>query len=69
MKRFAAMLLAVLALLSLAACGKSKTVHCDHCGKEVALNAGSNIDEDWIIFCPACEEELFGDNPVVSPGN
>lgn len=68
MKRFAAMLLTVLALLSLAACGKGKTVHCDHCGKEVALKAGSNIDEDWIIFCPACEEELFGDNPVVSPG-
>mgnify|MGYP003400080934 CR=1 FL=1 len=24
---------------------------------------------DWIIYCKQCEKDLFGDNPVVSPGN
>ena len=62
------MLLAVLALLVLTAgCGGTKIVHCDHCGGEIELAAGDKIEEDWIVFCKTCEEELFGDNPVVSP--
>ena len=60
----AAMLLAVLA-----GCGATKIVHCDRCGDEIELPAGDKIEEDWIVFCKTCEEELFGDNPVVDPGN
>ncbi len=58
---------ALLCLLSLLpGCAKSRIVHCDRCGAEITLNADSNIDEDWIVFCKTCEEEAFGDNPVVS---
>lgn len=67
-KRIFALILAALLLLSLAACGKTKTVHCDHCGEEIAVNANSNMTDDWIIYCKQCEDKLFGDNPVVSPG-
>ena len=59
-----AMLLAVLLMLS--GCGKTKLLHCDNCNKELTVEEGSNMEEDWIIYCPECEEELFGDDPVVS---
>ena len=62
--RLIAALLLVLALL-LCGCGaKTKTVHCDRCGKEVELPADSKIDEDWIFFCPDCAEEI---GPIVQP--
>lgn len=64
-----ALLLALLVLLSaLTGCGEPKTVTCDHCGASIELSRNSNITDEWIIFCKTCEEELFGDNPVVSPG-
>ena len=66
MKRILCFLLAVLMLALLAGCA-TKTVHCDACGDEITVEAKSNIEEDWIIFCKTCEEENFGDNPVVSP--
>lgn len=68
-KRILSLLLLAALLLTLAACGETRTVHCDHCGADIELASDSNIEEDWIVFCKTCEEELFGDNPVVSPGN
>lgn len=68
-KRILALLLPAAMFLTLAACGQTRIVHCDHCGNEIQLEAGSNIEEDWIVFCQTCDEELFGDNPVISPGN
>ena len=63
MKRLIAVLLLVLTLLSLTACGgETRTVHCDRCGKEVQVSADSNITEDWIIFCKDCAEEI---GPIV----
>ena len=65
-KRIAAILLAILLLLAmLTACGASKIVHCDHCGEEVEIKADSNMEEDWIIYCAQCNEELFGDDPLL----
>ena len=55
-------------LLTFSGCGEPRTVHCDHCGGEITLEADSNITEDWIVFCKQCEEDLFADNPVVDPG-
>ena len=68
MKSSILMLLSLMVLLSMTACGKSKTVHCDRCDKEISIEASSNMTDDWIICCSECEEEVFGDEPVVSPG-
>lgn len=59
---------AALILLGLAGCKPDKLLHCDHCGAEVTVEADSNMEEHWIIYCPKCNEELFGDNPVVQDG-
>lgn len=68
-RNIAAMLAALTLLALLAGCGGTKIVHCDHCGDEIELAADDKIEEDWIVFCKTCEEELFGEEPVVSPGN
>ena len=58
MKKRIALALLVLALLSLAACGKEKIIlHCDRCGKEVEFPADTNMTEDWIIVCAECQKE------------
>lgn len=63
MKAWIAALLLALATLGLSACGaETRTVHCDRCGKEVRVEADSNITDDWIIFCKECEEEI---GPIV----
>ena len=66
MRRF--LLLLVCLVFLLPGCGKTKTVTCDHCGTEITLTAGSKITDEWIVFCKECEEALFGETPVVSPG-
>ena len=44
-------------VLSVAACsGEKKQLTCDGCGKTVEVNADSNMEEDWIIFCDECGE-------------
>jgi len=52
-------------LISLAACGAVKTMHCDSCGKEVQVKESSNMEEDWIIYCEECNESLFADDPIL----
>lgn len=58
----------VAALCMLVGCTGSKILHCDHCGKEVTVEQSSNMEEDWIIYCPECNEELFADDPIVGKG-
>lgn len=55
------LLLALLALcvLALVGCGKTKTLHCDGCGKEVQYEADSDITEDAIILCKDCQAKLY----------
>ena len=58
MKRVAAIVLLLLCLLSLVACGKSgKVLHCIGCGKEVTVD--SSMDEDSIILCEECSKKLY----------
>lgn len=54
-----------LSMFILGSCG-AKTLHCDGCGKELKVANSSNMEEDWIVFCKDCEEEVFGDEPLVS---
>lgn len=65
MKKLLCFLGALSVLLALTGCGKTKLLHCDHCGKEVSVKESSNMEEDWIIYCEECNEELFGDDPVL----
>lgn len=62
MKKLLALLFAILMLASLlTACGKAKmtkTVHCDRCGAAVTIDGDSVMEEDWIIFCESCSEEI-----------
>lgn len=54
-----------LSMFILGSCG-TKTLHCDRCGEELKVANSSNMEEDWIVFCKDCEEEVFGDEPLVS---
>ena len=58
MLKKAMILLMVLALmLGMTACAKeTKELTCDGCGKTVMVEADSNMDEDWILFCEECGE-------------
>lgn len=64
MKKLLIVLILALSLLALTGCGEKRIVHCDRCGKEVKVEADSNITDDWIIFCKECEQEI---GPVVIP--
>ena len=52
----------VLLLLVLASCGgEKKIVHCDNCTTELSIDEDSSMDDEWIIYCEPCSEELFSD--------
>lgn len=57
-KKIVVALIAVFMLLSCAACGTEKTLHCDKCNAEIAVDEDSNMNESWIVYCKDCEKEL-----------
>ena len=65
MKKIIFILIVICTLLVLTGCGKTKILHCDHCGEEVEVKESSNMEEDWIIYCEKCNEELFADDPLL----
>ena len=65
MKKLLCLLGAVSMLLALTGCGKTKVLHCDHCGAEVTVKEDSNMEEEWIIYCGKCEETLFDEDSNV----
>lgn len=69
MKKLVCLLAVAALLLTAAACGATKTLHCDGCGVEVTVEADSNMEEDWIIYCAACNKALFGEEGLVVPSN
>ena len=38
-----------------------------HGKKEVEVSESSNMEEDWIIYCAECNEELFDGDPLLDP--
>ena len=69
MKKLFCALLAVMLLISAVCtgCGKPKEtriVHCDNCGKEIEIDADSNMTDEWILYCTDCEKELGLDNII-----
>lgn len=65
MKRIVCLVVAISMFFVMAGCGKTKTLHCDHCGTEVVVEEKSNMTEEWLIYCEECNEELFADDPVL----
>ena len=65
MKKLLCLLICVTVLFVMSACGKTKTLHCDYCNKEVVVSEDSNMEEDWVLYCAECNEELFGDDPLL----
>lgn len=68
MKKLLCILMVISFMFVMVGCGATKTLHCDKCGKEIQVKESSNMEENWIIYCSECNEEIFGDNPVVSEG-
>ena len=60
MKKIFCILMTLTLAFTLTACGKTKVLHCDNCGTEVAVKESSNMEEGWIIYCQDCNERLFG---------
>lgn len=67
-KAISLMLLLVVMGSFFVGCGEKKTLHCDRCGGEILVPVDNQMEEDWIIYCETCNEELFGDDPVLNPG-
>jgi hypothetical protein len=51
-------------MIAAAGCG-AKTLHCDGCGVELKVQKSSNMEEDWIVFCKDCEEDLISTDPLI----
>ena len=66
MKKMILIILILLMVFSMAGC-KTRTVHCDHCGKEITVKEKSNVTEEWILYCNDCNEELFDGDPLLDP--
>lgn len=59
-KRIFALILLLALLVSMAACGGTKIVHCDRCGCEIELSPeDKHITEDWILLCEDCGEPVI----------
>lgn len=66
MKKILCILIIVSLVFAVVGCYATKTLTCDNCGKEVKVKESSNMDESWIIYCDECNEQLFGDDPLLS---
>ena len=60
------LILSLVALLLLTGCGEKKAVTCDGCGKTIEIEANSNMDDSWIVYCDGCYTEFFGEDGLVS---
>ena len=58
MKKVLCVILVAILALAMAGCGKTKTLHCDGCDKEITVKEDSNMNEDWIVYCEECEPEI-----------
>lgn len=66
MKKLLCILMVMSFVAVLGGCAEPKILHCDHCGKEVEVEKSSEMEDSWIIYCEECNEELFGDDPLLN---
>ena len=65
MKKIVCLMLALVLMLTLVACGK-RIVTCDGCGGDIEVKNNSNVTDEWILYCSKCEVELFGEDGLIS---
>ncbi len=59
MKKAVTIIAVLLLTCMTAACGKAtKIVHCDRCNAEIKVEASSNVDESWTLYCEECDKEM-----------
>ena len=58
MKKIIVLFITAFMLVSLCACGEKKILKCDGCGKDVEVDASSDMTDEWTVFCSDCEKEL-----------
>ena len=56
MKRLFILLFVLLTLFTVSSCGEKKILHCDECNAEVKVDAASEMDESWTIYCSNCNK-------------
>lgn len=66
MKKVVFVFALMICLLTMVGCTATKTLHCDNCDKEVKVKKDSNMEESWVVYCDECNEDLFGDNPLLN---
>ncbi len=55
----------LLILFTLSACGETKNVYCDNCSTQISIDADSDMNDEWIIYCEPCSEELMGGEDLI----
>ena len=55
MKKVLILFLVLALLFCMTSCGKTKILHCDHCNAEIEVDANSNMDESWLVYCEECD--------------
>jgi len=58
MKKILCFVLALAMVLAVSGCGKTKTLICDGCEKEVQVSESSNMTDEWLIFCEDCQDDV-----------
>ncbi|MBR3869499.1 MAG: hypothetical protein IKM66_09325 [Clostridia bacterium] len=64
MKNFIALLMIFAMLFAFAGCGEKKILRCDNCGADVQVDADSNMDDSWSIYCGTCNVKLGFDTLI-----
>lgn len=65
MKKTVLVFMVISLCFAVTGCAGTKVLHCDNCQNEVQVKESSNMEEDWTIYCAQCNEELFGDHPIL----
>ena len=69
MKKIAVFCAALCLCAALSGCGSKKILHCDNCGREISVDADSNMTDEWLLYCSECEKELGLDDIVPTGGD
>lgn len=64
MKKFIALMMVIAMVFAFAGCSEKKVLKCDGCGADIQVDADSNMDDNWSLFCKDCNEKLGLDSII-----